>query len=235
MSLQPAFLWSFLTTDTHFEQPILWTPNQVAAVSTDGRFSSFNKVQRLLRYEYHFRKDVVAPMGQHEVMAYVGSLDFNVYALNMASGKLIWRFLSGAPVRRQPAVNDEAVYAVAEREGMYCLDRESGADRWLNRDADRFLAANTRFVYAADRIGELLVLDHLRGRSLARLPMREYNVPVMNEFTDRIYFASHDGQIVCLRHRDLTLPARMKSNPWQKPKAEPAPNQPAQPAAVGAQ
>ena len=29
---------------------------------------------------------------------------------------------------------------------------------------------------------------------MTRLPMRDYNVPVINELTDRIYFASHDGQ-----------------------------------------
>jgi hypothetical protein len=121
---------------------------------------------------------------------------------------------------------------------MSCIDRQLGDERWLNPDAERFLAASARFVYTTDRFGELLILDQLRGRSLARLPMREYNVPVTNELTDRIYVASHDGQIACLRQREQTAPLTMKSDPWQR-KAEPMPDQPAEPApavppAVGA-
>jgi len=226
------FEWSYLTADMHFEQPPLWTIDQVGVVSTDGRFLSLTPDVRGLRYEYHFRKDVVAPMGQHGNIAYIGSLDFNLYAFNMASrfGSILWRFSSGAPIRRKPAVTDDHVYVTSHREGMNCLDRDTGTSEWLNPDAERFVSASPKYVYVVDRVGHLLILDQLRGRTLARLPLRDYNVPVTNELTDRLYFASHDGQILCLRHRNHQVPATMKT--WRKLEPEaPMPPMP-QPAAA---
>jgi hypothetical protein len=35
-------------------------------------------------------------------------------------------------------------------------------------------------------------------------------LPITNEWTDRIYFANHDGQILCLHHRDNIVPLRTK-------------------------
>lgn len=221
-----TFDWSYLTADMHFEQAPLWGTNQLAVVSTDGRFLSLANTERLLRYDYQFNKGVVAPMGQHGETAYVGSLDFNLYAFSLQTGRMLWRFASGAPIRRQPAVNDNYVYVTSDREGMNCLFRGGGESTWRNADAERFLAASTRFVYATDRVGQMLVLDQQRGRTLAQLPMRDYNVPVTNELTDRIYFASHDGQILCLRQRDQRRPAEMKNDPLRKFVPEPPPMAP---------
>ena len=36
-------------------------------------------------------------------------------------------------------------------------------------------------------------------------------MPVLNELTDRVYLAANDGQIICLRHRDLPQPIHYRA------------------------
>ena len=47
--------------------------------------------------------------------------------------------------------------------------------------------------------------------------MRNFTVPVANDYTDRIYLAAHDGQIVCLHGRSHPKPF------WNKKYAEDQP------------
>jgi hypothetical protein len=127
---------------------------------------------------------------------------------------------------RQPAVTDRDVFFSATRAGLYRLQRESGRELWRNRDVSRFLAVNyrepteeekkaprdtIRFVYAMGRAGQFHVLDGLRGTSLAEYDLRDWTLPVLNEWTDRVYLASNDGQIICLRHRDQLTPVFNKT------------------------
>ena len=42
------------------------------------------------------------------------------------SGKILWRFASGGPIRQQPRVTDDSVYVAAERAGLYRLERSTG-------------------------------------------------------------------------------------------------------------
>ena len=47
--------------------------------------------------------------------------------------------------------------------GLRRIERESGREVWINRDASRFLAANESFVYALDRNGKFFILDARRS------------------------------------------------------------------------
>jgi hypothetical protein len=98
------------------------------------------------------------------------------------------------------------------------LDRESGEALWriprgrnilsANSEADRFLAANKKFVYATDTSGRLLVLDRKRGTRLSVLPTTDFRFPVINQLSDRLYLASNDGTVLCLHDRDQLKPIR---------------------------
>jgi hypothetical protein len=136
-------------------------------------------------------------------------------------------------VRLKPEVTDKDVFVVAERRGLFRVDRVRGKERWFNREARRFLAVNKKFVYAFDRHGRLLVLDYKRGTKLGTLNTRDFVFPVSNEFTDRLFLASHNGLLVCLRDRGqkeplvnkktfkLTRERKKEKENGKKPKEEP--------------
>jgi hypothetical protein len=90
--------------------------------------------------------------------------------------------------------------------GLMRLSRANGDVLWRNTEADRFLAANKKFVYAFDHRGHLLVLDRARGTALASHDTRDFTVPIANTTNERLFLAANDGQLICLYDRDTPPP-----------------------------
>jgi outer membrane protein assembly factor BamB len=216
----PELAWTNLLGDEFVRFPPLSAGNQLSVATSRGMLMSLNRFDGVLRDEFELNGSIVAAPGQHGMMAYPGTDQGTLYALQMDTGKLLWRFYPGAGVRRSPAVTDRDVFVTGDRVGLYRVSRDNGRDVWLAKQLDRFLAVNERFVYALNYLGEFQVLDYLRGGTLSRYDMRDWTIAVPNELTDRIYLASNDGQILCLRHRDLKTPLRNKTIVERKEKKE---------------
>ncbi len=160
---------------------------------------------------------ILAPPGIYDRTAYVGSKDSNLYAVDTESGRQIWRFTAGTPVTRQPVPTEKDVYVVAERIGLARIDRATGQAAWhlprggvtypANPEADRFLAANPKFVYGSDNAGRLVVLDRGTGLRLSSYEgTRDFTVRLSNAVNDRIYLAANNGLVVCLHDREYRTP-----------------------------
>ena len=215
-SVQPVELWNYYTTAAAIQQAPLATLNQVHVVTSDGNFVSMDRFEGRRSFEFKTQGNVSSPMGQYGTIAYVGSDDYSLYALE--AERIVWRFIAQGPIYRKPQVTDNDIFLTADGIGMYRLVRETGQRIWRSERADRLLASNPKFVYALDRQGYLLILDALRGTTLAAWDAREWTVALSNEWTDRVYLAAQDGQIIALRHRDL--PAPVKSRTFFTLKAE---------------
>jgi hypothetical protein len=159
---------------------------------------------------------LVSP-GSYEDSAYIGSQEGTLYAVDITSGRTQWRYAAGTQVTRPPVALVDAVYVVAGRNGMASVDRASGDAVWrIPRrgrtlsavpEADRFFAANPKFVYAADASGRLLVLDRRLGTPLSVYEgTRDFTFPVVNDTTDRVLLAANNGLLVSLRDRDYPEP-----------------------------
>ncbi len=222
------FAWGYSFPDRLITSPPFVSHTQLSFVTTDGMLFNFVRTGEGAREDNAARfkttGKVIAAPGYHnlsfaekdklvfEPTAYIGSLDFSVYAVRADNGRLLWRHLSGSPILQKPEVNDNHVFVSPERVGLRCLRRETGAELWTNRDATRFLAANRQYVYALDSVGRFYVIDYRRGTTLARMDMAEWNIQIANEWNDRLYFAANDGQILCLRHNALPKPLMMKTD-----------------------
>ncbi|MBT4821057.1 MAG: PQQ-binding-like beta-propeller repeat protein [Lentisphaerae bacterium] len=58
------------------------------------------------------------------------SADHQIHALDAATGKEIWRFFTGGPVRFAPAIWRERLFAVSDDGCLYCLDARTGDLLW---------------------------------------------------------------------------------------------------------
>jgi hypothetical protein len=170
--------------------------------------------------------------GHFDDLVFLGALNGDVQAISVSrDGETRWRFTGGSAVTRSPvAVDvpvskdqvDPDVYITTERQGLARLNRETGEPVWrVPRgrrtlesipEADRFLAANRKFVYATDRSGRLLVIDRTRGGTLSSYDFHDFVFPVVNEWTDRLFLAANNGLIVCLHDKEFLAPVALRQS-----------------------
>jgi outer membrane protein assembly factor BamB len=220
--VRPVRIWTDFTS-LRLELPILYTREYLMLPTPNGIVVAYGKLARegggaAEIYRFPTESSIRAPAGHYGDMAYVGAEDANLYALEVSNGRLAWRYTAGTAISRQPAVTEQDIYVVAERNGMTRLDRTTGQTMWRipargqlaesNIAADRFLAANTKYVYAADASNRLLVLDRRRGVTLSGFDFKDFVFPIPNEVTDRLYLAANNGLILCLHDREYTRPIR---------------------------
>ena len=63
-------------------------------------------------------------------IVYVGSGDNKVYALNEATGKILWKYTTGGEVASSPAISNGIVYVGSYDGKVYALDTKNGDYIW---------------------------------------------------------------------------------------------------------
>lgn len=213
---QPIYMWMLILAKSTVNQFPIVTSSQVALLQRDGIFLSLEKFEDKVRYRFRAQGGIRAAAAQFNEFAYFGAEDQAVYAMDAENGTVLWRSsVLGGPILRKPYCNDRDVFVKADKAGFCRLDRNTGEKIWDNKLGHAFLAANRMFVYTRDTHGKLLIHDYVRGTVLATYDMSNWQVNVANEWTDRMYFANHDGQIICMHHHDYPQFQRMKSQDWK--------------------
>jgi outer membrane protein assembly factor BamB len=217
---QPLEAWTGTTNLRLDFQPMV-SGDVVALASSNGQMLAFNKVpysagSASTLYRFHAEGELLAPPGQFDDTIYLGSRDANVYAIDILTGRVLWRHTAGSAVHRQPFATREDLYVTSERNGLTRLKRSTGETMWSiprgNRtlvsqpDLDRVLAVNPKFVYATDRSGRLAVVDRIRGTILSTYDLRDFVVLTPNEWSDRLYLAAQNGLVICLHDREYKVP-----------------------------
>ena len=129
-----------------------------------------------------------------------------VYAVREEDGQTLWRFSTGEPIVSSPAVIDGRVYVATQLGGMYCLESKTGKNLWWTPGAVRFIAAGKDRVYAADRLGRILIIDAANGSKLDSIDVGQDTFTLANTDTDRIYLFDRKGLLQCLRESGQTEP-----------------------------
>jgi outer membrane protein assembly factor BamB len=218
MGIQPSEEWSHIT-ESRVEKAPLLISDTLMLPGANGALEGMATAAPKVAYTVPLESHIAYQPGQSGKIAYVAAQDSNLYAVNIESGHVTWRFTDGAVFSRAPAVTDKDIFLATQRKGFYCVGREDGDLKWRSPTGGRFLAANPKFVYAADRSDRFLVLDRERGTVLSTYDMRDFVFPIANERTDRVYLAAHNGLILCLHDRDYDKPLVMKKE--EKPAAKP--------------
>src|SRR5207245_10181352 len=105
LGAQPQYLWDYVTEtrpETRVEQASILSADYLLQAGANGLFFVISKYQP--RVYYHFQADapISAPLGSHGEIAYVASEDSRVYSLDIVTGTILWRFVSGGPIFQQP-------------------------------------------------------------------------------------------------------------------------------------
>jgi hypothetical protein len=127
--------------------------------------------------------------------------------VDVRTGDTLWQYSSGSEIRRAITVIDNDVFVTPEDSGMHALDAENGTHRkWWHPRANDFVAASKNRVYAADKHGQMLVLDRATGRQLSVWDTHRFDFRVRNDSTDRLFLVTKTGLVVCLHEKEYKEP-----------------------------
>jgi outer membrane protein assembly factor BamB len=225
----PRLLWFFQTNLRVRQRPLL-SENTMLVISSDRTALFLNALHGDLPSEYQADAPFTAPAAQYGETAYLGSQDGGVYAVHLPTRSVQWRYTANSIVTAVPVATDEDLYVSTDLGGLTRINRATGDMIWQVPEARHFLAANPKFVYAADRQNRLMVLERARGAVLTLLDTRDFFVPVENNKTDRVYLGAHDGTLLCLH--DKAYPQPLRTQNLAAPPAAPAGATPPAPAGV---
>lgn len=136
---------------------------------------------------------------------YFGSGDGGVYALDVASGKLLWRHATGDVVHASPALADGRIYIGSWDRVFYALDAETGKVHWtFTTGADPAIhnqegiassaCVGQGMVYFGCRDGHFYALDAATGQERWRHDNKKGWVIASPALQDgRVVFPTSDG------------------------------------------
>jgi glycosidase/outer membrane protein assembly factor BamB len=118
-----------------------------------------------------FSSPVLSPDGS---AVYFGGTDWNVYAVDTATGDLLWTFETGDQVIASPALTDGTVYVGSTDGRFYALDASDGSVRWQTplgvmisspavADGAVYTAAFTPDMQTGEMNGQVVALDAVTG------------------------------------------------------------------------
>lgn len=102
-------------------------------------------------------------------LVYAGSMDGSVYAVNAASGEIVWTYATKDRVRATPAVAEGVVYVGSWDGSLYALDATSGEFIWqsplFGKIQSRALVVDG-LVYCASRKASVFAIDAASGEGV---------------------------------------------------------------------
>jgi outer membrane protein assembly factor BamB len=206
--------WSLLARGWRYQTPrsVLSPPasdgNLVTFASSNGTVYAVNAEGVKLKFQFEASAPITTQVAYKGDTIYICDVAARLYCISAVTGITRWTFATGDPVRQQPRPVEDAVFVVGQRAGLYCIDAVTGLERWPTRNTvvSEFISVSNTHVYAADVLNNLMILSRETGKTEASIPMRNFPLRVNNARTDRMYLASPDGVVICLREADQKLP-----------------------------
>ncbi len=200
-----AFLWRY-KSPLQISSPPISNGRSITFASQSGSVYSIGGSENKLAYQFETDAEIRTPIGMNSDSLFVVSEDARLYCLNADNGRRQWAFTAGVPIRKQPRIIAGNVFITPQIEGMYCLNSVSGIIKWRQPRATEFLASTDDYVFASDALNNVLILAQSDGAVVGSLPLRSLSVRMANDRTDRVYLASEDGLVVCIREDGRDFP-----------------------------
>lgn len=223
--VEPIPLWAYRTSNRVAFEPVLTDPPpglakpDVWLTTAGSTYYSLSKRDHTLMVSGRVTGTISAPMagpvafGKEALLGYVASDDGTLVAVDLTAGsqttpKVEMRANVGGILNHKPLPVAGGVYAAGDHAGVAFVDFASAEVTWRTDPfADTLLAVNEEHAYIRDRRGNLLVYDRKkvnepgtkRSYPLTSLPAAGFTVPITNDKTDRLFLASDNGLLICLR------------------------------------
>jgi outer membrane protein assembly factor BamB len=152
-----------------------------------------------------------APPGFDGDTVYAGSSDGRLYAVELSTGKLRWRYDAKEELGTRPIVADGTVFVMSLQDTLFAVDAKTGAWRWHHRREARggfsirgaaAPAVHGGVVYAGYSDGFVAALEagsgQVRWERLVAPPGDYQDVDGLELASDRLYVTAFSGSVLCL-------------------------------------
>lgn len=150
-------------------------------------------------WQFNAADAIVAPMVRSAGSLFFAGRDTNVYKLDIASGKLLWKYQTAAPLESGPRVTAERVYQYVRGRGLAAIDAENGRLLWQLQEGAELLAEADGKSYVITNDGKLVVMDNNTAKRLYSINFAKVSRYVANVTDSKIYIADEVGRIACLK------------------------------------
>src|SRR5215213_332650 len=135
------------------------------------------KLGRVLLGEESQDKGVVSSPAFADGVVYFGSEDSYLYAVDAATGRQKWQFLTRDPVMSSPTVIDGMVYFGGVDRQLYAIDVNTQQEKWRFQTPERIIASpavhrGQGLVYIPSEDGVLYAIDMKTGKERWKSPAR---------------------------------------------------------------
>jgi eukaryotic-like serine/threonine-protein kinase len=138
-----------------------------------------------IRWKFHTSGSVISSPAVVNGVAYVGSTDGNLYAVDAGSGALKWKFATQSWVVSSPAVAAGMVYFESYDSNLYAVDTNAGQLKW------KFQTGGEKR-YAGKH------LHHLEPATENMPDPWDFYLSSPSVWNDMVYFGSSDGNVYAL-------------------------------------
>lgn len=95
------------------------------------------------RWRFRARRGITSSPIIHDGVAYFGSTDYHVYAVDVKTGYSIWRYKTQKPIWSSPCIDTDGktIYIGSVDGNLYALDIENGKERWKFASANQITSS----------------------------------------------------------------------------------------------
>jgi outer membrane protein assembly factor BamB len=205
-------VWRFSPNDKahEFMEGAVSDGKLIYAPNGDGNLYAIDATQMVssqpkLIWEFHTSNKLWSLPLLDNGKLYQGSIDHNLYAIDAATGKELWRFEgSTAPIAVQPVLNDGVLYFGAFDSTFYAVNAADGSLKWKTPvDAWVWTEAtiDNNTIYFGDVHGKLYALDLATGKQKWYYVTNDAIKARPVVMSDTLYIVSEDTDAYAL---DLT-------------------------------
>lgn len=137
----------------------------------------------------------------HEGVIYMSSADMHLYAVDSATGKLMWKFRTGGVIWNQATVHNGIVSFGSFDGCVYAIDRKSGREMWRFKTGGQISGGGPTIskdsIFFGSRDGYVYCLGH-DGRMKWRFRTSDEVACGISLYEGKIYFGGFDSNFYCL-------------------------------------
>ena len=186
--------------------PPVSTGRDLNFATQKGVMYGVTAIDRGLLYQFMTDGQIIAPVTRAGDRVLIPSTDLNLYCIDNQNGQLQWTYLTATTVLTAPRLIGDQVFVQPQRRGLVAVDVETGREDWRQPTARELLAGTPSRVYADATGGRIVSLSRETGDITDEVALPAFTIRSGNERTDRIYLATPNGLVVCLRETGRDFP-----------------------------